>query len=74
LWILFSALAVAAQWGLESSGAMSVLMALRSRAVAGAVLVAAGLYQLTPLKESCLTYCRSPAEFLAAHWRTGAGA
>jgi predicted metal-binding membrane protein len=71
LWILFSAFAVTAQWALEHSGATSSMMALRSRAVAGALLIAAGLYQLTPLKESCLAHCRSPAEFLAAHWRGG---
>jgi predicted metal-binding membrane protein len=71
LWILFSAFAVAAQWALEHSGAMSGMTVLRSRAVAGGLLIAAGLYQLTPLKESCLAHCRSPAEFLAAHWRGG---
>ena len=68
---LFSAFAVAAQWALEHSGAMSGMTVLRSRAVAGGLLIAAGLYQLTPLKESCLAHCRSPAEFLAAHWRGG---
>ena len=49
-------------------------MALRaaSPALAGAVLIAAGLYQLLPLKDSCLTRCRSPAEFLSRNWRSGA--
>ena len=47
------------------------MMVLRSGVAAGAVLIAAGLYQLTPLKESCLAHCRSPAGFLAAHWRGG---
>src|SRR5262249_36655812 len=40
--------------------------------VAGAILVGAGLYQLTPLKHQCLTHCRSPIDFLMAHWRGGA--
>ena len=39
--------------------------------VAGGLLIAVGVYQLMPLKENCLTHCRSPAAFLAAHWRPG---
>ena len=34
----------------------------------GAILVVAGLYQLTPLKQACLRRCRSPVAFLAARW------
>jgi predicted metal-binding membrane protein len=71
VWVLFSALAVVLQWSLERYGAMSVMMALREPAVGGLFLIAAGLYQLTPLKESCLSHCRAPASFLAAHWRPG---
>jgi len=33
------------------------------------VLVAAGIYQWTPLKEACLRHCRSPLDFLLFHWR-----
>ena len=36
-----------------------------------ALLAAAGLYQLTPTKDRCLEHCRSPAQFLARHWRAG---
>jgi predicted metal-binding membrane protein len=71
LWILFSALAVALQFGLERSGLMSMMMSSRSVALSGALLIAAGLYQLSPLKAACLRYCRGPAAFLAAHWRPG---
>ena len=39
--------------------------------VVGAVLIAAGLYQLTPLKSACLTRCRNPTDFLVTHWRSG---
>jgi predicted metal-binding membrane protein len=42
-----------------------------SNRVVGAVLIAAGLYQLTPLKTACLTHCRNPADFLVTHWRRG---
>jgi predicted metal-binding membrane protein len=58
LWSLFSVLTVALQWALERSGAMSAMMMLRSPWAAGALLVAAGLYQLTQLKESCISHCR----------------
>ena len=39
--------------------------------VAGAVLVAAAIYQLTPLKDVCLRHCRSPMAFVLMHWRSG---
>ena len=39
---------------------------------AGALLVGAGIYQLSPLKQACLGQCRSPAQFLTRHWRPGA--
>src|SRR5262245_56730033 len=71
LWSLFSLFAVALQWALEQLGVMSAMMTLRQPAIAGTLVLAAGLYQLTPLKESCLAHCRSPAGFLAAHWRPG---
>lgn len=71
LWILFSVLAVALQWMLERAGALSVLMSSRSFLLSGGLLIAAGLYQLTPPKAACLKHCRSPAAFIAAHWRPG---
>jgi len=71
LWILFSASAVVVQFGLERSGVMTGMMSLRSPALSGALLIAAGLYQLSPLKTACLRRCRGPATFLSAHWRPG---
>jgi predicted metal-binding membrane protein len=71
LWSLFSAFAVAAQFTLERISAMNAMMVLRSPIAVGAVLIAAGLYQLSPLKQACLAHCRSPANFLAAHCRQG---
>ena len=41
------------------------------RYVTGAVIVAAAVYQMTPLKQACLIKCRSPMMFLAVHWRHG---
>jgi predicted metal-binding membrane protein len=71
VWILFSLVAVVVQWGLERFGALSAMMSLGPGLLAGGLLIAAGLYQLTPLKAACLAHCRAPASFLAAHWRNG---
>jgi predicted metal-binding membrane protein len=71
LWILFGALATALQWGLEQVGVMSAMMSSRVASVSGTLLIAAGLYQLTPLKSVCLKHCRTPARFIAGHWRPG---
>ena len=43
------------------------------RIVAGAVLVLAGVYQVTPLKDTCLRACRSPLSFVKGHNATGPG-
>ncbi|MEE8436682.1 MAG: DUF2182 domain-containing protein, partial [bacterium] len=37
------------------------------------LLIAAGVYQWTPIKESCLKHCKAPLTFLAQHWRYGVG-
>lgn len=71
LWIVFSLLAVLLQFTLERSGLMTMMMNSRSATLSGALLIAAGLYQLSPLKTVCLRHCRGPASFLAAHWRPG---
>ena len=71
VWSLFSLFAVFLQFGLERIGVMSAMMSLSPAHLAGGFLIAAGLYQLTPLKTACLNHCRGPAAFLAAHWRAG---
>ena len=53
-------------------GAMSVMMSSRNTLLSGGLLIAAGLYQLTPLTAACLKHCRGPASFIATHWRPGA--
>ena len=71
VWTLFSVGATAAQWALERAALLSPMLASASPIFGGALLVAAGLYQWSPLKDSCLDHCRTPASFLAAHWRPG---
>jgi len=72
VWGGFSAVAALIQWALVRSGAVSAMgLAFGDRRVAGALLIAAGLYQLTPLKYNCLEKCRSPLSFLMRLWRPG---
>lgn len=39
--------------------------------IAGGAIVAAGIYQLTPLKRICLRHCRSPMHYVLGGWRSG---
>jgi predicted metal-binding membrane protein len=70
-WTLFSAGATALQWGLEKTALLSPMLASASPLFGGAVLLGAGLYQLSPWKNACLDHCRAPARFLAGGWRPG---
>jgi len=49
---------------------MAVTASTLAYTIAG-VLIAAGIFQLSPLKQVCLRHCRSPLGFLLGHWRTG---
>ena len=70
-WLLFSLVATAQQWALEKLGLMTGMMEIGTPVVAGAVLLAAGLYQLTPLKKACLRHCQHPVMFMMQRWRPG---
>ena len=72
-WGIFSVIAAGAQWGFERVGLLSTMMTSTSALFAGILLLAAGIYQLTPLKHACLRHCRSPIQFVMHHWRNGAG-
>ncbi len=71
-WALFSIVVVLLQMALETAGFMTAMgMALTSRWLAGGLLIAAGLYQLSAVKDACLSHCQNPAEFIARHHRSG---
>ncbi len=72
VWLGFSASAALAQWGLHQGALLSSSMAAASPRLAGAILIAAGAYQLTPAKGACLRQCQSPLGFLLSNWRDGA--
>ncbi|MCI0431006.1 MAG: DUF2182 domain-containing protein [Rhodospirillales bacterium] len=71
IWGTFSLAAAAMHWGLDQSGLLTMGMAAASSVLGGLVLVAAGLWQLTPIKHACLIRCQNPLHFLAHHWRRG---
>jgi predicted metal-binding membrane protein len=47
------------------------MLVARSPRVGAGLLMAAGVYQWLPVKDSCLSHCRSPFHFLSTHWRPG---
>lgn len=73
MWALFSVVATTAQRILSTLFMVSPMMTLTSPTFGAALLLVAGVYQLTPLKRVCLQKCQSPLAFLMHHWRPGAG-
>lgn len=72
LWGHFSLAAAMLQDALQSTGLVAPMsMDSTTRWLSAGILVVAGLYQLSPLKETCLAHCRNPAAFLARHFRPG---
>jgi predicted metal-binding membrane protein len=74
VWTGFSAVATMAQWGFDSAHVLSDSMALRSEVAAGLIVVAAGLYQLSPVKRNCLRRCCSSKYLLGDDRTTGPSA
>lgn len=72
VWGGFSLVAVGLQWALQHVALLSPAMVVTSVALGGLLLVAAGIWQLTPLKHACLRHCRSPLAFIMGRWRPGA--
>lgn len=72
VWLGFSLVAAALQVTLQRTDMLPTTGGISRPAVGGAVLVLAGLFQVTMWKESCLRRCRTPTGFLIAEWRDGA--
>lgn len=71
IWTGFSLLAAAMQWGMQQVVLMSPAASITNPAVGGSVLLMAGLYQWTNLKNTCLSQCRTPLGFILTEWREG---
>ncbi len=70
-WTAFSFLATLAQWRLQAAAILNPHTQAVTPWVGGIVLIAAGIFQLTPAKKACLKHCRSPLEFISRHWKEG---
>lgn len=63
-WTAFALVATTVQWALERGALLTPMMESASSILGAIVLILAGLYQWTPLKEACLSNCRSPLLFI----------
>lgn len=70
-WAGFSLAATGLHWQMDEAGLLAPGMSMPGSVHAGVLLIAAGLYQLTPIKNACVKHCRLPAAWLASHWRPG---
>lgn len=66
-WTAFSLTATIAQWGLHKALLLTPMIASASAVLSGVVLIAAGLYQWTPVKQVCLRHCQTPISFILQH-------
>lgn len=71
VWLGYAATAALAQWVLVRAMLLGPSLAIAAAPLGAAVLIAAGIFQLTPLKSACLHRCRSPLALFLGHWRDG---
>ena len=66
-WTGFSLAATLAQWALQRAALLTPMMESASNVLGGIALIVAGIYQWTPVKEACLSYCQAPLTFIMRH-------
>lgn len=71
VWVAFSAGCAALQEFLHRHALLSPMMVSTSFVFSACLLMAAGVYQWTPMKNACLHHCRTPFAFLLGEWREG---
>ena len=71
IWSAFALGATLVQWGLHEATLLSPTMASANTLLGGGLLIGAGAYQLSPLKLTMLSKCRTPLGFLMNEWREG---
>jgi predicted metal-binding membrane protein len=74
IWSAFALAATVINVVLGTVIQMTPMMAITSKIIGIVLLAIAGLYQLTPAKQSCLSKCQSPFAFAPGQWRAGADA
>lgn len=71
VWLAYGVLAAAGQLAFQRGALLSMEGALTNPYLASALLATAGVYQLTPFRDACMTHCRSPFAFFLTSWREG---
>lgn len=70
-WAGFAATATFLQWALDQAAYLSPEMVIYSPLIGAGILLLAGVWQMTPLKDTCLKHCQSPLVYLAQNFRAG---
>ncbi|ACJ30986.1 Membrane protein, putative [Shewanella piezotolerans WP3] len=70
-WSFYSAIITLVQYGLHHLSLLNSMMISANDTFTAALLFIAGIYQFTPLKQACLSQCRSPIGFISSQWREG---
>ncbi|MGZ6389027.1 MAG: DUF2182 domain-containing protein [Ktedonobacterales bacterium] len=73
VWALFGVAAYIIAAVADQLAGQSMWLMENAARIGGLILVIAGLYQLSPLKNVCLTKCRTPTQFILTSWRDGYG-
>jgi predicted metal-binding membrane protein len=73
VWSLCGVVAYLLAVGIEQLAAPYMWLMDNAARLGGVVLVVAGLYQLSPLKDICLSKCRTPLQFILGSWHDGYG-
>ncbi|MEM7524151.1 MAG: DUF2182 domain-containing protein [Pseudomonadota bacterium] len=71
IWAVFSGVAALGQLALRASPYFSMGGTLAAPVAGGVLLIIAGVWQFTPVKDVCLRHCRHPLQYLLSHWRPG---
>ena len=72
-WSVYSVGATVIQWFMHTRDLITPAMESNSYLMSSVVLMSAGIYQWTPLKNACLKHCHTPMGYLLTHWRDGYG-
>jgi predicted metal-binding membrane protein len=73
VWSLCSVVAYPLAIGIDKLTAQSMWLMEHAARFGGVILLVAGLYQLSPLKDICLSKCRTPVQFILSSWHDGYG-
>lgn len=71
IWAFFSLAATLLQWALQKIGWLNPGMKITYKILGALILIAAGAFQFTPLKQQCLRHCRTPTNFILKKWKEG---